>query len=124
METLTSIHRLFQKGVRMKAILCVFSLFLVAGCGDDKPASPGNTADADATTATSDDTATATSDGLSFRIRSPAQTAFASGTACSASAQALMMKSLTLSFTPRASNCLLSWLRNFKSASSLISRRR
>ena len=35
METLTSIHRLFQKGVRMKAILCVFSLFLVAGCGDD-----------------------------------------------------------------------------------------
>ena len=41
METLTSIHRLFQQGVRMKAILCVFSLFLVAGCGDDSDAPTG-----------------------------------------------------------------------------------
>jgi hypothetical protein len=47
-------------------------------------------------------TATATSEGLSLSIRSPAQTALASGTCCSASAQALMMKSLTDSFTPRA----------------------
>ena len=41
METLTSIHRLFQQGVRMQAILCVFSLFLVAGCGDDSDAPTG-----------------------------------------------------------------------------------
>jgi len=35
----------------------------------------------------------------------------------SAKAQALMMKSLTLSLMPRASSCLLIWLRNFSSAS-------
>ncbi len=41
METLTSIHRLFEEGVRMKAILGVFSLLFVAGCGDDSDAPVG-----------------------------------------------------------------------------------
>jgi hypothetical protein len=69
-------------------------------------------------------TATATSDGFSRSIRSPAQTVFAAGTACNAIAQALMMKSLTLSFTPRPSSCLFSCSRNAISASSFTSRRK
>ena len=69
-------------------------------------------------------TATATSEGFSRRIRSPAQTALQSGTSCSASADALMMKSLTESLTPRPSSWRLSSVRSASSGSSRTSRRR
>ena len=69
-------------------------------------------------------TATATSDGLRLNTRSPAQTAFASGTDCSAKAQALIMKSLIDSLTSRAASCLFNSPRNESSASRLMSRRR
>jgi hypothetical protein len=69
-------------------------------------------------------TATATSDGLSFKIRSPAHTALALGTVCSASAQALMMKSLREILMPRDSNPLFICSRKAISVSRRTSRRR
>ena len=69
-------------------------------------------------------TATATSTDFILSTRSPAQTALQSGTCWRAMAEALMMKSLTESFTPRASSSLLSCERKASSASSRISRRR
>ena len=69
-------------------------------------------------------TATATSEGRSLTIRSPAQTALASGTAWSASAPALMMKSLTESLISRGASVSLSWARKAISASRRMSRRR
>ena len=56
--------------------------------------------------------------------RSPAQTALASGICCRANAQALMMKSLTESLTPRSPSFALSCARKASRSSSSMSRRR